>query len=245
MRFGKLRWRIERDYQELKGELGLDHFEGRTWNGFHHHVALCAAAQAFLALRGRFPPDAQHPGPFAAVRRPAKPVAATGATMSAVSSMTTARIGPAALRECDRVVLAPTPNPLPFLPRPHYPLMTGTRRPAAGAAQPRQRPDPPAEDPQHVAFHRGHREAVAVDQAIGRGERIRSSPLIMPDKLSGSAAPIVTEAMSCADRRTSRTARWPGQRELLADMPVTNGRRGSRRALRADGRRPRARARER
>jgi SRSO17 transposase len=51
VQFGKLRWRIERDYQELKGELGLDHFEGRTWNGFHHHVALCAAAHAFLALR--------------------------------------------------------------------------------------------------------------------------------------------------------------------------------------------------
>jgi SRSO17 transposase len=57
VRFAKLRWRVERDYQELKGELGLDHFEGRTWNGFHHHVALCAAAHAFLALRrALFPP---------------------------------------------------------------------------------------------------------------------------------------------------------------------------------------------
>lgn len=57
VRFGKLRWRIERDYQELKGELGLDHFEGRSWNGFHHHVALCAAAHAFLARRrALFPP---------------------------------------------------------------------------------------------------------------------------------------------------------------------------------------------
>ena len=53
----KLRWRIERDYQELKGELGLDHFEGRTWNGFHHHCAIVAAAHAFLALeRALFPP---------------------------------------------------------------------------------------------------------------------------------------------------------------------------------------------
>jgi SRSO17 transposase len=58
VRFGKLRWRIERDYQELKGELGLDHFEGRTWHGFHHHVALCAAAHAFLALRRAFSPSA-------------------------------------------------------------------------------------------------------------------------------------------------------------------------------------------
>ena len=56
-RLAKLRWRIERDYQELKGELGLDHFEGRTWTGFHHHVALCAVAHAFLALRrALFPP---------------------------------------------------------------------------------------------------------------------------------------------------------------------------------------------
>lgn len=46
----KLRWRIERDYQEMKGELGLDHFEGRGWRGFHHHVACVAAAHAFLTL---------------------------------------------------------------------------------------------------------------------------------------------------------------------------------------------------
>ncbi len=57
VRLLKLRWRIERDYQELKGELGLDHFEGRTWLGFHHHVALCSAAHAFLAIRmALFPP---------------------------------------------------------------------------------------------------------------------------------------------------------------------------------------------
>jgi SRSO17 transposase len=54
----KLRWRIERDYQEMKSELGLDHFEGRTWQGFHHHVALVAAAHAFLTLhRALFSPD--------------------------------------------------------------------------------------------------------------------------------------------------------------------------------------------
>jgi SRSO17 transposase len=49
VRVAKLRWRIERDYQELKDELGLDHFEGRGWRGFHHHGALCIAAYAFLA----------------------------------------------------------------------------------------------------------------------------------------------------------------------------------------------------
>jgi SRSO17 transposase len=46
----KLRWRIERDYQEMKQEVGLTHFEGRTWRGFHHHATLCMAAHAFLVL---------------------------------------------------------------------------------------------------------------------------------------------------------------------------------------------------
>jgi SRSO17 transposase len=54
-----LRWRIERDYQELKDELGLDHFEGRGWRGFHHHASLCIAAYAFLAAErlAHFPPQ--------------------------------------------------------------------------------------------------------------------------------------------------------------------------------------------
>lgn len=53
----KLRWRIERDYQELKQEVGLGHFEGRNWRGFHHHATLCIAAYGFLvAERCLFPP---------------------------------------------------------------------------------------------------------------------------------------------------------------------------------------------
>ena len=44
----KLRWRIERDYQELKQELGLGQFEGRSWRGFHHHASLCIAAYGYL-----------------------------------------------------------------------------------------------------------------------------------------------------------------------------------------------------
>src|SRR6185312_3701188 len=54
----KLRWRIERDYQELKQELGLGHYEGRGWRGFHHHATLCVAAYAFLiAERARISPS--------------------------------------------------------------------------------------------------------------------------------------------------------------------------------------------
>ncbi len=60
VRLAKIRWRVERDFQELKDELGLDHFEGRGWRGFHHHGVLCIAAYAFLmAERARLsPPEA-------------------------------------------------------------------------------------------------------------------------------------------------------------------------------------------
>ena len=54
----KLRWRIERDYQDLKQELGLGHYEGRGWRGFHHHATLCIAAYAFLVSeRSLIPPS--------------------------------------------------------------------------------------------------------------------------------------------------------------------------------------------
>ena len=54
----QLRWRIERDYQELKQEVGLGHFEGRGWRGFHHHATLCIAAYGFLiSERERIPPS--------------------------------------------------------------------------------------------------------------------------------------------------------------------------------------------
>ena len=54
----KLRWRIERDYQELKQELGLGHYEGRGWRGFHHHATLCIAAYGFLiSERETIPPS--------------------------------------------------------------------------------------------------------------------------------------------------------------------------------------------
>ncbi len=54
----KMRWRVERDYQDLKQEVGLDHYEGRGWRGFHHHATLCIAAYGFLiAEQAMIPPS--------------------------------------------------------------------------------------------------------------------------------------------------------------------------------------------
>jgi hypothetical protein len=65
-----MRWRIERDYQELKQEIGLGDYEGRGWPGFHHHSTLCIAAYGFLiSEQGTIPPS----GPRAP-RRIKKPV---------------------------------------------------------------------------------------------------------------------------------------------------------------------------
>jgi SRSO17 transposase len=60
VKMAKHRWIIERDYEELKQELGLGHFEGRNWRGFHHHATLCIAAYGFLvAERNLFSPSAR------------------------------------------------------------------------------------------------------------------------------------------------------------------------------------------
>jgi SRSO17 transposase len=85
IRLIKIRWRIERDYEELKGELGLDHYEGRSWRGLHHHGVLCIAAYCYLAAeRARLSP----PEPLAFLRAPAvpkgfRPRGATAATRAA------------------------------------------------------------------------------------------------------------------------------------------------------------------
>jgi hypothetical protein len=71
--YWKSRWPVEQGYQQMKSELGLDHFEGRSWRGFHHHVCLVMVAFGFLAAerhraRGELPPvesgeaDEGHPG---------------------------------------------------------------------------------------------------------------------------------------------------------------------------------------
>jgi SRSO17 transposase len=59
-RLARLRWTVELDYRQLKGELGLDHYEGRSYLGFHHHCALVTCAHAFLTLE-RLDPKALRP----------------------------------------------------------------------------------------------------------------------------------------------------------------------------------------
>jgi SRSO17 transposase len=61
VRLAKIRWRVEHDYRELKTGLGLDHFEGRSFTGWHRHVTLAALAQAFITLL-RSDPKAPAPG---------------------------------------------------------------------------------------------------------------------------------------------------------------------------------------
>jgi SRSO17 transposase len=84
----KLRWRIERDYEELKQEVGLGHFEGRGWRGLHHHATLCIATYGFLiSEKETIPPS----GPYSS--RPGK--------TSSVS---------ASDRSNDAALAAPTPH---------------------------------------------------------------------------------------------------------------------------------------
>jgi SRSO17 transposase len=59
-RLARMRWKIELDYKQLKGELGLDHYEGRSWLGWYHHTALVTAAHGYLTLE-RLNPKAQRP----------------------------------------------------------------------------------------------------------------------------------------------------------------------------------------
>jgi SRSO17 transposase len=75
VRFAKFRWRGERDYQEIKQEIGLDHFEGRSWRGFHHHATLCAAAHAFR--RALFPPQLDEMDPADGPQSPSVRAAAS------------------------------------------------------------------------------------------------------------------------------------------------------------------------
>src|SRR5262249_33286769 len=62
VRLWKSRWPVEQGYQQMKEELGLDHFEGRSWRGFHHHAALVMLAYGFLALEHQCTKAAEKPG---------------------------------------------------------------------------------------------------------------------------------------------------------------------------------------
>ena len=98
----KLRWRIERDYQELKQELGLGHFEGRGWRGFHHHASLCIAAYGFLVLeRARFSPAGASAGGLTTAAlpqgfRPRGSRAASAAAYAALNRQPASPLGRAA-----------------------------------------------------------------------------------------------------------------------------------------------------
>ena len=103
VRTAKLRWRVERDYQDLKGELGLDHYEGRTWRGFHHHVTLCSVAHGFLALqRALFPPEGEEMDPAASAPTPSANSRALARRLSALPPG--ARPGRSASRTFENVI---------------------------------------------------------------------------------------------------------------------------------------------
>jgi SRSO17 transposase len=109
----KLRWRIERDYQELKQELGLGHFEGRGWRGFHHHASLCIAAYGFLVLeRVRLSPTDDLAGRLQAPALPSsfRPRGSRPASAAARAAFHRQPAPP------PRRAPRPTARPLPLLP---------------------------------------------------------------------------------------------------------------------------------
>ena len=76
----KMRWRIERDYQELKQEFGLSHYEGRGWRGFHHHATLTIAAYGFLVAERLIDPSSKKNAVFRKVPALPKGFRPRGAT---------------------------------------------------------------------------------------------------------------------------------------------------------------------
>jgi hypothetical protein len=93
----KMRWRIERDYQDLKQELGLGHYEGRGWRGFHHHASLSIAAYGFLMARQlRHPEGAGKKTPHEAKNLPCLRITSLAAAQrtqrQVPSSITTLRL---------------------------------------------------------------------------------------------------------------------------------------------------------
>ena len=96
----KTRWEVEQGYQQLKEELGLDHFEGRSWPGFHHHAALCFLAYGFLALeraRGNATvvddPGDEPKSPFAKRHPPSPPASVTAESSPSQHSAAHSNVG--------------------------------------------------------------------------------------------------------------------------------------------------------
>jgi SRSO17 transposase len=86
----RLRWRVEQDDRELKGALGLDHFEGRGWAGWHHHVTLVSVAHGFLPWSGCVAQNRRRrPDPLAAAGRAAGPACLLGRRLSGVQASRT------------------------------------------------------------------------------------------------------------------------------------------------------------
>ena len=107
----KLRWRIERDYEELKSELGLAHFEGRSWRGFHHHAALCIAAYGFLIReRAAIPPSGPRQRQMSRLSLRPKPRGAANPTRTTYRKLN--RDHPTT----DHSRTGPNPHALPMLP---------------------------------------------------------------------------------------------------------------------------------
>ena len=148
VRITKMRWRIERDYLDLKQECGLGHYEGRGWRGFHHHISLCVAAYGFLISETEtIPPSApespifrQKPAlPEGYRPRGAAPEAATAlpslnrnptrppgpCNRQPIAAMSLLPNGPFKTRICDAVVVL-----YPRNSSPGSPTEPGTRSPA-------------------------------------------------------------------------------------------------------------------
>jgi SRSO17 transposase len=117
----KLRWRIERDYLELKQEVGLGHYEGRGWRGFHHHASLCIAAYGFLiSEKETIPPS----GPACARRRSGSALPAGYRPRGSAATFATPHA------ELNRLAACP-PRPYPG-PRPATMSMLWPDAPEAG-----------------------------------------------------------------------------------------------------------------
>ena len=112
--FAKLRRRIERDYEELKQEICLGHYEGRKWRGFHHHATICIAAYAFLVTERGLSP-LQGIGSQSGFKKPGVPGSRRSGRSTSTSGATQPYFDCNAAQGADRRDRAMPPT-LPLLP---------------------------------------------------------------------------------------------------------------------------------